>query len=132
MQDLIDVFSDLKVDFPATVLICMAVALVWVLWRAQKREDFDLAQMLQDDKGQASSARLAMFVCLGISSWVIMALVWKTGQIDTWVFLGYAGIWSGAKAVDRFIDAYIATKGQLPSRIEQTDTTITSSTTEVK
>lgn len=108
---------DINFDFPAFILIFMTLAFVYVLFRTQQREDFDLADMLRDETGRASSVRMGAFVCLGISSWGIMYMLVKyQGVIDTWIFLGYMGIWSGAKAVEKAIDAWASTKGNWPPK----------------
>lgn len=96
-------------DFPAVVLLLIMALGAYVLWQTQSspHNDFDFSDMLRDDGGRPSSARMAVFVCLAISSWAVMyMLIHSKGQIDTWVFLGYCGIWSGAKIVEKAIDAY--------------------------
>jgi hypothetical protein len=108
---------DINFDFPAVVLMFMVLAFVYVLIKVQRREDFDLADMLRDETGRASSVRMGAFVCLAISSWAIMYMLVKyQGVIDTWIFLGYMGIWSGAKAVEKAIDAWASTKGNWPPK----------------
>ncbi len=103
---------NLNLDFPALVLIGIFLIVFWVLWRAHKAENgLNFAEMLQDDGGKASAGRLSAFVALAISSWGFMyILITRKGEIDTWLFLGYVGIWSGAKVVERGVDAYLVSK----------------------
>ena len=110
---------DFHFDFPAFVLLLILVVFMYVLVRAQSRSDFDLADMLRDERGHASSIRLAAFVCLGISSWAVMYMLVKgDGKIDNTSFIGYMMVWSGAKAVEKAIDAWASTKGNWPPKLK--------------
>lgn len=62
--------------------------------------------MLRDDDGKPSAFRLAIFVCLAVSTWVIMYIVLKTNTIDTWIYVTYIAIWSGAKVAETALIAY--------------------------
>jgi drug/metabolite transporter (DMT)-like permease len=99
-----------ELDFPAIILIALLLLGLYVLWRTQKSNaTFDFADMLRDENGKPSSARMAVFVCLAISSWALMyVLIKKAGDIDPWIFFSYVGIWSGAKVAENFIGAYAA------------------------
>lgn len=101
------------VDFPAVILLVMTLLGVYVLYQTQKNpaNNFDFADMLRDDAGKPSAFRLGIFVCLAISSWVIMYLVVQNKTIDLWLIVFYMLIWSGAKIAEKMVDAYIATKG---------------------
>jgi amino acid permease len=103
----------LMVDFPAVILLVMTLLGVYVLYQTQKSKsnNFDFADMLRDDAGKPSAFRLAIFVCLAISSWVIMYIVVQTKGIDLWLIVFYMLIWSGAKIAEKIVDAYAASKG---------------------
>jgi hypothetical protein len=118
-------FPDIKLDIPALVLLLVFALGAWVLWRTQTSENnFDFADMLRDTEGKASSSRLAMFVCLAVSSWGFMyLLITKKGEMDTWLFLGYVGIWSGTKVAEKGIDMYAASRGVNSSTISDALTT---------
>lgn len=95
------------IDFPALILLIIFALGLFVLWKTQQKTNFDFADMLRDENGKPSSARLAVFVCLGITTWGFMyILIKRGGEIDPWIFLGYAAIWSGAKIAETFIHAY--------------------------
>jgi hypothetical protein len=104
------------VDFPAVILLVMTVMGAYVMYRTQKNQsnNFDFADMLRDDSGKPSAFRLAIFPCLGVSSWVIMYIVVQTKTIDLWLIVLYMLIWSGAKIADKLVDAYVASKGGVP------------------
>jgi len=105
------------VDFPAVILLVMTLMGAYVLYKTQKNpnNNFDFADMLRDDAGKPSALRLAIFVCLAISSWAIMYLIVQNRNIDLWLIVCYMMIWSGAKIADKMVDAYAATKGAVPS-----------------
>lgn len=97
-----------NLDFPALVLMLLFLMGAWVLKKTQQNpaNDFDFADMLRDEAGKPSAARLAVFVCLGITSWAFMYQLIHDGKIDAWIFLGYTAIWSGAKVAEKLVDAY--------------------------
>lgn len=103
-----------NIDLPAAVLIVVFLMMGYVLYKTQanKNNGFDFADMLRDDSNKPSSSRLSMFVCLGISTWGIMyILITRKGEIDTWLFIAYVGIWSGAKVAEKGMDTYLASRG---------------------
>lgn len=100
------------VDFPALILGMIFLLGWYVLHKTQKADnDFDFSHMLRDEYGKPSAGRLAMFVCLAITTWGFMYIIMKTGTIDTMLFLGYAAIWSGAKVAETAIMATAARRG---------------------
>lgn len=103
----------LDLDFPAIILVVLLALGLFVLWRTQKTNDaFDFADMLRDDSGKPSSSRMAVFVCLAISTWALMyMIIVKKGDLDPWIFISYIAIWSGAKVAEKGLDAYIGNVG---------------------
>jgi hypothetical protein len=112
-MDLAGVKFNIDLDFPAVILMLIFLLGLYVLWKTQNADnDFDFSDMLRDDSGKPSSSRLAVFVCLAVSTWSIMyMLVTTKGVIDTWIFVAYVAIWSGAKVAERGIDAYLNKTG---------------------
>ena len=113
-------------DAASAVLLAMLAAGAYVMFKAQQRDDFDWADMLRDDNGKPSSFRLAIFVCLGVSSWLLIYLTIKlVGQVtvswaDTlemlfkWYAL-YVLVFSGAKIAERIVEiAYVKIVGRDP------------------
>lgn len=95
------------IDFPALILLLIFTLGLYVMYRTQKADNgFDFSEMLRDEYGKPSAGRLAMFVCLAITTWGFMFIIMKNGTIDTMLFLGYAAIWSGAKVAETAIVAY--------------------------
>jgi len=78
------------------------------MYKVQKDPDnnFQFEDMLRDDAGKPSAFRLAIFVSLAVSTWVIMYIVLKTNTLDTWMFVAYLAIWSGAKVAETALNAY--------------------------
>lgn len=112
MTDLIKIlYNDFDI---ATVILFLILFLGgWILWTIQKRgnNNFNFEEMLRDEDGKPSSFRLAVFVSLAVSTWIIMYIVLKTNTLDTWMFVTYLGIWSGAKVAETAILAYSQSRG---------------------
>jgi hypothetical protein len=101
------------IDFPAMVFTALLMIGVWVMWKSQQAEDFDMKDMLRDDKGKPSSSRFAVFVSLAGTTWALMYhVVYTKGQISPVIFLGYALIWSASPALIKVADAYFMKQGQ--------------------
>lgn len=100
-------------DIATGILLLIMFLGGWVLWKVQsdKSNNFNFEEMLRGDNGKPSAFRLAIFVSLAVSTWVIMYIVLKTNSLDNWMFITYLAIWSGAKVAESAIDAYAASKG---------------------
>lgn len=97
-----------SLDIATTILLLLLLLGVWVLWNVQKNpaNEFNFEEMLRDESGKPQAFRLAIFVQLAVSTWIIMFIVLKTNALDTWMFVTYLGIWSGAKVAETAITAY--------------------------
>lgn len=93
--------TTIEVLIPALILMSIAVLLVIVLFMAQRREDFDVAQFLQDENGKYSALRAWGFICLGIHSWWVATLVFKDLATENH-FLYYGIIWAGTPVMMEF------------------------------
>ncbi len=98
----------LSLDIATVMMIVVMFLGAWILWTVQqdKHNDFDFQDMLRDENGKPSAFRLAVFISLAVSTWVIMRIVLKTNAIDSWIFVTYLGIWSGAKVAETALNAY--------------------------
>jgi hypothetical protein len=112
-----------NIDFPAVVFIVIMAMGLYVLWAAQHADNgFDIKEMLLDDKGKPSSARLGVFVSLATTTWALMYhVVYSKGQVNEYILLGYALIWSGSAVASKMVDGYIASKsgGSPPTPAEE-------------
>lgn len=101
-----------KIDIATAVMVGVLVLGAWILWKVQKDpdNDFNFEDMLRDDFGKPSAFRLAVFISLAVSTWVIMYIVLKTNTLDSWIFVSYLAIWSGAKVAESAVNAYGASK----------------------
>ena len=93
------------------MLAVLLLGAAWVVWKAQRRDDFDFADMLRDDTtGKPTVLRLAIMGSFAVSSWVVMHDTLANNLSDQ-QFWAYLGIWSGAAIL-----RYIAEKwdGHLP------------------
>jgi hypothetical protein len=85
----------IQVIVPGAMFGLMVGVFVWVVAKAQKREDFDASQFLRDDAGKLSSVRLFAFVSLGVHTWVI-AVETMASRITSDQMTIYAVTWSGS------------------------------------
>jgi cbb3-type cytochrome oxidase subunit 3 len=114
MESVINWIASYALSLPIVVLFLLLVLGIYVVYRAQQRPDFDFAQMLISD-GKPSSTRLAVFVSLALSTWVIMytciTTTSKTGSISSEfvnLFSIYVVTWSGSKVLESLISAWAA------------------------
>lgn len=105
-------------DIATSILFLLLFLGGWVLWKVQRdpHNGFCFEDMLRDDEGKPSAFRLAIFVSLAVSTWVLMYIVLKTNTLDTWMFVTYLGIWSGAKVAETAINAYAGNKTVVPAK----------------
>jgi hypothetical protein len=94
-----------------TVLVVLLIGAAWVVWMAQRREDFDFADMLKDDgTGKATPLRFAIIGSFAVSSWVVMHDTLASNLSDTqWVV--YLVTWSGAAIMRVFAEKW---DGRMP------------------
>lgn len=110
MSDITDFCGSVlsKIDIATAVMVLIFLMGAFVLYRVQKdkNNDFNFEDMLRDEQNKPSAFRLAIFVSLAVSTWVIMYITLKTNTLDTWMFLSYLAIWSGAKIAETALNAY--------------------------
>lgn len=100
-----------NVILPGIMLLGMVGMFVWVIFKAQARDDFDASEFLRDDAGKLSLARLFAFIACAWSTWHVAALT-LNGGVSEERFLIYLGTWSGSLVALRAIDAWAPPKGQ--------------------
>jgi len=108
-----------NLDFPAVILLLILVLGLWVLLKTQRNpnNNFNFADMLRDDTGKPSAYRLAIFVCLAVSTWAMMYMAIATqGKLDPAIFAWYITVWSGAKVAEKGIEAYMSRNNNSNSR----------------
>jgi cbb3-type cytochrome oxidase subunit 3 len=98
-------------NFADLALVVMLFGAIWIVWKAQKRTDFDFADMLRDDTtNKPTVLRFAIMGSFAVSSWIVMHDTLADNLSDQ-QFWAYLVIWSGAAVL-----RYIAERwnGQLP------------------
>lgn len=84
---------------PAIMLAVILAAVVWMFWRAQKREDFDFAEMLRGDQnGKVSPWKTFAFGAFAFSSWGLMTEV-MNARLTDWFWWGYQVTWAGTPSL---------------------------------
>lgn len=102
--------TTIEILIPAMILAFVASMLIYVLWKAQSREDFDVAMFLKDEHGNYSALRAWGFICIGLHSWWVATLVFqKRDSVDH--FLYYGLIWAGTPVLVKFAERWT---GNLP------------------
>ena len=96
------------IDIPAAVLAVILLGALYVVHKAQEREDFDFADMLRDDNDKPSALRLGIFVCLAVSSWALIYDTIHQKELDPQAFGIYILVWSGAKIAEKIVDMVAA------------------------
>lgn len=106
-------FAGLILDIPAIVLILLLLAGAVVMHAAQKQPGFNFSDMLTDDSGKPSAMRFAVFVCIAASTWALIKVVMTaTDSKEVFNFyMAYMAVWSGAKIVEKMLDAILAKLG---------------------
>lgn len=100
-------------DIPAAVLGAILLLGLLVLYRAQRAENFDTADMLRDENGKPSALRLAIFVCLALSSWNLVYETMHSGDYDFGKYALYLLTWSGSALLAKAIEKW---DGKFPQR----------------
>jgi cbb3-type cytochrome oxidase subunit 3 len=77
-----------------TILFGQLVLLLYILYRAQKRKDFDAANFLKDESGKESATRAFAFVCLAVMSWGFAMLIFLD-RMTEYYFLVFGALWAG-------------------------------------
>lgn len=97
-------------DAPTAILLVMLLAALYVMVKAQQRDDFDFGRMLRDENGKESALRLAILGSFAVTSWTVCYVTVKE-VLEWWHIAIYCFTWSGA-AVMR--DVAAKWDGRLP------------------
>ena len=115
-----------EVSIATVVLLMLLVLGGYVAYKSQARSDFDFADMLRDDVTfKPSSFRLAVFICLAISSWFVIFITLDKRYSEAVVadmMKVYIVVWSGVKVVEKLIDAWFGRRNpdnQLPPKASE-------------
>ena len=95
---------------PAIILLSAGLLLIYVLWQAQKRADFDIANFLRDEQGKESALRAFAFVALGVTSWIMATLTFKD-KLNPDYFLYYVLTWANTLVLVKLAEKWT---GNLP------------------
>jgi hypothetical protein len=90
---------------PLCTLVGMAALFVWVIFSAQKREDFDASEFLRKDGGKLSWGQLGAFICLMTMTWRVFVLTLNDKLTFNEIAL-YALTWSGSLVLLRALDVW--------------------------
>jgi cell division protein FtsW (lipid II flippase) len=101
------------------LVLCLLLGLgCVVLMSSSKEPPGRLGNLLADESGKVSSSRLAMFIALGISSYMLVYLTINRKVNDETLFYVYAVYlisWASSKTLDKLVGVWGASKG-VPSK----------------
>ena len=101
----------INVLVPLVILLIIAVC-VWVLFaRAQANANFHIENVLRDQDGKESAARVIMFGCFAITSWVLAVMVFALPNHVLDALFYYLLFWSGTDVAKDLIQKW---NGQMP------------------
>jgi hypothetical protein len=98
-----------SLSVPNLLLVSLMVLAFWILQKAQQRKSFEIGDMLLDESGKPSSARFAVMISLGLTSYLLSYVVInKRVDDDTifYMFLAYTITWASSKSLEKAIDAW--------------------------
>lgn len=82
-------------DLVALSILFLQLSLLgFVLYRAQKRPDFDVARFLRDENNKESAGRAFAFICLAVMSWGFAMLIFLDRMTEYYFFI-FGGLWAG-------------------------------------
>lgn len=84
------------VILPALLLVVLLSFVGFILWRAQGRQDFDIADLLKDDTNKISTWRFVALMAFALHSAYFYATLFN--KPDPEMFLWFAVIWGGTPA----------------------------------
>jgi UDP-2,3-diacylglucosamine pyrophosphatase LpxH len=99
-----------NVGLAEIVLVFLLTSMIYVVWKAQQREDFDFAKMLKDETGKESVLNFGIMISLATSTWVVMHDT-LSGNLSDNQWYAYLVTWSAARI---FIVAAGKWDGRLP------------------
>lgn len=117
MMRLLDQLT-LEFILPAAMLALMFTAIGILLWRAQRRPDFDIANFLRDEHGKESAFRAFAFVALAVTSWLLAVLALRDKLTPDYFFyycLTWANTVAAVKLAERWSGALPFTTPRPPS-----------------
>lgn len=97
MKEAIAPVSDwFHANIDAAVLAVLLLFTVWIVFKAQQRNDFDWAKMLKDESGKESALNLGIFGSFAVSTWIVMHDT-LAKELSDQQFWAYLITWSGAR-----------------------------------
>jgi hypothetical protein len=98
------------VIIPLFLFFVMLTPLVWILWIAQRRDDFDAADFLKDETGKLSYGRLTGAGGFCVTSWGYATAI-VNGHYSAELMLAFGILWAASPAI---VEAAKKWDGSLP------------------
>lgn len=98
---------------PLVMLFSMSCLFLWVLFKAQKRDNFDASMFLRNDRGMLAAERLWGFICFMVHTWYV-ATQTMSGKIEREDMRDYGLLWSGTAVAIHLIDSWRGVRTNTP------------------
>lgn len=99
----------INVFIPLVAFVLIFAMFVWVLFVAQRGDNFDASQFLRDDSGKLSKGGLFAFVACATHTWVIMVET-INARLTVEMAALYCVTWSGSLLILEGIRAWRGVK----------------------
>lgn len=98
---------------PLVMLFSLSMLFIWVMFKAQKSENFDASAFLRNDRGVLALDRVIGMLCFMVHTWAYATWVLnKTVTKDDTLI--YGGLWSGTAVVFQFLEVWRGIKTNTP------------------
>jgi hypothetical protein len=96
---------------PLLILVGITAMIWFLISRAQKDPDFDIANTLRDEAGKESATRVLTFGAFAVTSWGYAVSAFALPQYFSEVTLYYLAFWSGSPVALKLAEKW---NGNLP------------------
>lgn len=98
---------------PLLMIFSMSCLFIWVLYKAQGRDDFDASMFLRNDRGMLDLKQLTTLMCFMVHSWYITNETMAGKMTDTGMSI-YVGAWGAIALGLHSLDTIRAIKTNQP------------------
>lgn len=95
--------NGISLDTTVLVIATLVVLISAWLWQRDKKNKFDLLDLISGDDGKLSLAKTGQFVALMVSTWGFVAII-RADKMSEWYFAGYMLAWAGANIANKALD----------------------------
>lgn len=98
---------------PLLMLFSLSMLFIWVMFKAQKKEDFDASMFLRNDRGVLALDRVLGMLCFMTHTWAFATWVLNKSVTENDTLI-YAGLWSGTAIAFQVLEAWRGIRTNTP------------------